>query len=207
MVGKKRMRQSKEKEKEEHNSTGNNELTWECTACTFRNRFEAFKCDMCGTRKGTSTRKPRQDDVVEMQKTVHDLVVRQMEKDKTTIYSRKRDRSMMLAASATPGTNQAPSVKQPPNNVDSPSTSRQSPDAESISGGSVTRSTNSSKRSARWIPIPDELIFRTSPKKITVEANGVWATITEFRRKPASSSRVSVPIPGDLRPVSSNLVI
>ncbi|ETN76848.1 Zn-finger in Ran binding protein, partial [Necator americanus] len=33
--------------------------SWECTVCTYRNRFEAFKCEMCDTRKGTSTRKPR----------------------------------------------------------------------------------------------------------------------------------------------------
>ncbi|XP_072025560.1 YY1-associated factor 2-like [Amphiura filiformis] len=32
---------------------------WDCSVCTFRNNAEAFKCDMCDTRKGTSTRKPR----------------------------------------------------------------------------------------------------------------------------------------------------
>lgn len=24
--------------------------SWECTVCTFRNRHEAFKCEMCDTR-------------------------------------------------------------------------------------------------------------------------------------------------------------
>uniref|UniRef100_A0A0K0D7V5 RanBP2-type domain-containing protein n=1 Tax=Angiostrongylus cantonensis TaxID=6313 RepID=A0A0K0D7V5_ANGCA len=24
--------------------------SWECTVCTYRNRFEAFKCEMCDTR-------------------------------------------------------------------------------------------------------------------------------------------------------------
>lgn len=24
--------------------------SWECTVCTFRNRYEAFKCDICDTR-------------------------------------------------------------------------------------------------------------------------------------------------------------
>jgi len=32
---------------------------WDCSVCTFRNTAEAFKCDVCGIRKGTSTRKPR----------------------------------------------------------------------------------------------------------------------------------------------------
>ncbi|AWP08158.1 putative YY1-associated factor 2 [Scophthalmus maximus] len=32
---------------------------WDCSVCTFRNSFEAFKCTMCDVRKGTSTRKPR----------------------------------------------------------------------------------------------------------------------------------------------------
>uniref|UniRef100_A0A069DPR9 Putative ring1 interactor rybp n=1 Tax=Panstrongylus megistus TaxID=65343 RepID=A0A069DPR9_9HEMI len=32
---------------------------WDCSVCTYRNTAEAFKCLMCDTRKGTSTRKPR----------------------------------------------------------------------------------------------------------------------------------------------------
>lgn len=24
--------------------------SWECTVCTFRNRYEAFKCEICDTR-------------------------------------------------------------------------------------------------------------------------------------------------------------
>lgn len=32
---------------------------WECTVCTFSNRAELFKCEMCDVRKGTSTRRPR----------------------------------------------------------------------------------------------------------------------------------------------------
>jgi len=37
---------------------GDNEL-WDCSVCTYRNNSEAFKCQVCDTRKGTSTRKPR----------------------------------------------------------------------------------------------------------------------------------------------------
>ncbi|CAD5115353.1 DgyrCDS4333 [Dimorphilus gyrociliatus] len=35
------------------------EEKWKCTICTFENRLEAYKCAMCETRKGTSTRKPK----------------------------------------------------------------------------------------------------------------------------------------------------
>ena len=29
---------------------------WDCSVCTYQNSPEAFKCDMCDVRKGTSTR-------------------------------------------------------------------------------------------------------------------------------------------------------
>ena len=32
------------------------EGVWDCSVCTYRNSAEAFKCDMCDVRKGTSTR-------------------------------------------------------------------------------------------------------------------------------------------------------
>ncbi|GFS27405.1 YY1-associated factor 2-like [Elysia marginata] len=32
---------------------------WDCSVCTFKNSPEAYKCEMCDVRKGTSTRKPR----------------------------------------------------------------------------------------------------------------------------------------------------
>merc|ERR1719278_1293584 len=38
---------------------GQDEETWDCSVCTFKNNPEAFKCAMCDVRKGTSTRKPR----------------------------------------------------------------------------------------------------------------------------------------------------
>jgi len=45
---------------------------WECSACTYRNNPEAFKCCMCQIRKGTSTRKPKLNpDMVEVQVQKH----------------------------------------------------------------------------------------------------------------------------------------
>jgi len=32
---------------------------WECSVCTYKNTEEEFKCAICESRKGTSTRKPR----------------------------------------------------------------------------------------------------------------------------------------------------
>lgn len=33
--------------------------SWDCSVCTYKNTAGAFKCQMCDTRKGTSTRKPK----------------------------------------------------------------------------------------------------------------------------------------------------
>lgn len=35
------------------------EGSWDCSVCTYKNSPEAYKCEMCDVRKGTSTRKPR----------------------------------------------------------------------------------------------------------------------------------------------------
>lgn len=32
---------------------------WDCSLCTYRNSADKFKCDICDLRRGTSTRKPR----------------------------------------------------------------------------------------------------------------------------------------------------
>lgn len=47
-----RERKEREREKEEAEDMDN---TWDCTVCTFRNRFEAFKCEVCDTRFVNST--------------------------------------------------------------------------------------------------------------------------------------------------------
>ncbi|CAD5234404.1 unnamed protein product [Bursaphelenchus xylophilus] len=49
---------------------------WECSVCTYRNKTESFKCEMCESRKGTSTRKPRLNpSVVQQQTLVQNLAV------------------------------------------------------------------------------------------------------------------------------------
>lgn len=57
---------------------------WACHSCTVVNRAAAFRCFVCGTRKGTSTRRSRCDDnVVEMQKSITTMVQKQVEKEKS----------------------------------------------------------------------------------------------------------------------------
>lgn len=62
-------------------SNGNGQLaSWECSVCTYKNIEEEFKCAMCETRKGTSTRKPRatsQTQVVQIQALAAELVAKQ----------------------------------------------------------------------------------------------------------------------------------
>ncbi|KAI1724466.1 zn-finger in ran binding protein and others domain-containing protein [Ditylenchus destructor] len=58
----------KEKEKEEE--VDFEPGMWDCTVCTYRNRHELFKCEICDTRKGTSTRKPRLNPTVVQQQTL-----------------------------------------------------------------------------------------------------------------------------------------
>ncbi|CAO4385526.1 unnamed protein product [Caenorhabditis nigoni] len=69
---------------------------WACQSCTFVNRAAAFRCAVCGTRKGTSTRRSRADDnVVEMQKSITDMVQKQVEKEKSL---KRKERSMLKSS-------------------------------------------------------------------------------------------------------------
>ncbi|CAL2050157.1 unnamed protein product [Caenorhabditis brenneri] len=75
--------------------------TWACHSCTFVNRAAAFRCNVCGTRKGTSTRRSRcNDNVVEMQKSITDMVQKQMEKEKSL---KRKERSMIKSVTRDEG--------------------------------------------------------------------------------------------------------
>lgn len=47
-----------EKRSRSKRSKNVDEGSWDCSVCTYKNSPEAFKCEMCDVRKGTSTRKP-----------------------------------------------------------------------------------------------------------------------------------------------------
>jgi len=62
------MEQKKSPKGKKRQSKQIEDTLWECSACTYRNNPEAFKCSMCSIRKGTSTRKPKLNpDMVEVQ--------------------------------------------------------------------------------------------------------------------------------------------
>ncbi|GMT32323.1 hypothetical protein PFISCL1PPCAC_23620 [Pristionchus fissidentatus] len=158
MSGKKAKKATKEKSVDK-----DGEEAWDCTVCTFKNRSEAFKCEMCDTRKGTSTRKSRlTHEVQQMQSAVHHLVLQQHQKLPGVSHKRKNQLS-----------------------GGSPSNSRNSP--ESTSSGSVPKGSgmNATKniKKRKPVAISDSLISRVSPRKMTVTVKGVSALITEFKAK------------------------
>ncbi|KAF8384022.1 tag-294 [Pristionchus pacificus] len=159
------MASAKKKAKKERIDDGDADegTAWDCTVCTFKNKSEAFKCEICDTRKGTSTRKSRlTHEVQQMQSAVHHLV---LQNQKIPPISHKRKTQLSGG---------------------SPSNSRNSP--ESTSSGSVPKGNgNGSKgvKKRKPVPISDTLIFRSSPRKMTVtlEKSGISAIITEFKAK------------------------
>ncbi|KAH8851484.1 YY1-associated factor 2 [Schistosoma japonicum] len=61
---------------------------WDCSVCTYINPKESYKCEMCHTRKGTSTRKPRLNtQVVEQQQLIAQTIL----KEKDDEQKRKRE--------------------------------------------------------------------------------------------------------------------
>jgi hypothetical protein len=56
--------------------------TWDCSVCTFRNRAEAFRCEMCSSGKGTSTRKPRLTLVKQEYEKIESQIEKERKKEK-----------------------------------------------------------------------------------------------------------------------------
>ncbi|CAI2357148.1 unnamed protein product [Caenorhabditis sp. 36 PRJEB53466] len=86
---------------EEDDGLDNDETNkWACHSCTFMNRAAAYRCIVCGTRKGTSTRRSRvNDNVVEMQKTITTMVQKQVEKEKSM---KRKERSLIKSVTREP---------------------------------------------------------------------------------------------------------
>ncbi|XP_006818894.1 YY1-associated factor 2-like [Saccoglossus kowalevskii] len=53
------MDQKRSPSRPKRQSKSPDESYWDCSVCTYKNSAEAFKCEICDVRKGTSTRKPR----------------------------------------------------------------------------------------------------------------------------------------------------
>ena len=55
---------------------------WDCTVCTYKNSAEAFRCEMCQTRKGTSTRKPKLNrQIVEEQNLIARAIIKERQEE------------------------------------------------------------------------------------------------------------------------------
>lgn len=54
---------------------------WDCPLCTYRNRNESFKCEMCNVRKGTSTRKPRLTQVTQQFAKIENQIEQERKKE------------------------------------------------------------------------------------------------------------------------------
>lgn len=62
--------------------TGGEEEFWDCTVCTYKNSAEAFRCEMCQTRKGTSTRKPKLNrQIVEEQNLIARAIIKERQEE------------------------------------------------------------------------------------------------------------------------------
>ncbi|CAJ0586008.1 unnamed protein product, partial [Mesorhabditis spiculigera] len=142
---------------------------WECTVCTYQNKAEAFKCEMCDTRKGTSTRKPKlNENVVAIHQVVQNFAIQH-----STPKANRRSKEFSHADSPTA------------------SSSRLSPDSTSSRDSSRPSSSQKRTREKRKnVPLPDKLVFRTSPTKREFTVNGVKAVIQVFRSRPAAKLRV-----------------
>lgn len=77
------------------------EESWDCTVCTFKNSPEAFRCEMCGTGKGTSTRKPRLNpQIVEEQTLIARAIIKERQEESGEIHKRKYHRHLVNGGSA-----------------------------------------------------------------------------------------------------------
>ncbi|CAB3399523.1 unnamed protein product [Caenorhabditis bovis] len=111
--------------------------TWACQSCTFQNRYDTFRCEMCESRRGTSTRKARlSENVVEMQKTVHDMMLKQAEKERQIRRKEQNLFRSLTPASSTRGASPALSQRSGSPNPRSNSSTRKS---TPVSNGKVKK--------------------------------------------------------------------
>jgi hypothetical protein len=184
--------------------------SWECTVCTYRNRFEAFKCEMCDTRKGTSTRKPRlNQNVVEQQQIVQNFVVQQSQAE-VKLAAEKSTRRKQLGAngdgtSPTPSssrlTTTSPDDSLPSSGGESPfpsktTTPRSTPPPSATPGSSSTCTTPIGSRSRSQgppsAPPPSQIpqlkgVDRNSARTLAVTVNGMTVVVTDYKPRKATA--------------------
>ncbi|RNA33200.1 YY1-associated factor 2 [Brachionus plicatilis] len=70
------------KAKRSRSTTAADDAFWDCPLCTYRNKNESFRCEMCNMRKGTSTRKPRISQVTQQLATIENQIEQERKKEK-----------------------------------------------------------------------------------------------------------------------------
>uniref|UniRef100_A0A915CPU3 RanBP2-type domain-containing protein n=1 Tax=Ditylenchus dipsaci TaxID=166011 RepID=A0A915CPU3_9BILA len=141
-----------EKEKEEEFEPD----SWECSVCTYRNQFAAFKCEICDTRKGTSTRKPRLNpSVVQQQTLVQTMAVQQTLAGQQIALKRQASRN------------------SPESSASMPTTSTTTVPAEDPVKLAAQNRLNARLLKRKPVQFRDVLVVRSAAKKKQVTANGV----------------------------------
>jgi len=146
--------------------------TWDCPVCTFKNRFEAFKCEMCDTRKGTSTRKPRLNmNVVQQQQ----ILVQSLALNEGKVQKRTR------AQAGTPDSPQSLSVSTKRESSSSSFTHpTEAASPNSASGKEGEKEPPSHKREK----IRDSLVLRDPSKKYEItDSDGSSVTIVALKSR------------------------
>nr|VZI07142.1 unnamed protein product [Spirometra erinaceieuropaei] len=147
---------------------------WDCSVCTYKNSPEAFRCEMCQTRKGTSTRKPKLNpQIVEEQSFIARAIIKEREEE--GLRKRRETRGTAGTGGGGGGAN------------------------ASAGGGGVGGNAGSTD-CAMLLPSLCN-VDRSSPLLFEIFANGYSVVITEYQPKvTAARSSISVadsPVPSN----------
>ncbi|VDD83281.1 unnamed protein product [Mesocestoides corti] len=172
---------------------GVEEESWDCTVCTYKNSAEAFRCEMCQTRKGTSTRKPKLNrQIVEEQSLIARAIIKERQEESGSgivssdgVGSQRRRHSRHAAANSAAG------------------------NSSSVVG-------NTAKNGELLRPGSLVNVDRSSPLLFEIFANGFSVVITEYHPKVSSpsttgggckqsSSLADSPAPSNSSSILSNL--
>lgn len=191
MPGRSHKRSKREKiEPEEEEEEG-----WVCSVCTRRNVPDAFKCDTCDVRKGTSTRKPRLNStVMEQQETIQKFVQQQQAAALAATKTNTRFKRDSFSISSSPLSSIEEHSPEPPDDADfSPSTSGQRGRPRADGGRGGPPSLKYLKRG----------IDTNSARTVMVTVGDVTVAITDYKMTGMDRS-VSAPGGVDARPASNN---
>lgn len=131
---------------------------WDCSVCTYRNSPEAYKCEMCDVRKGTSTRSLGQ--VLQAQKTIWERQA--SPKLMTTVHARKENPEVKKTAA--PKDRPRKSSLPPSNEKQAESTDSSNDKDPTIIKKRKSHLAPSSAKLYEWTDSPDDDCPSLSPK-------------------------------------------